>query len=236
MKINLVPKLRLLPILVIVALLSFSVRLGDFYAGLKAINEAQAAQESKPDKDAPQAMEEAGGVIVVGDSEDFEGIEEEPDILSEDNVLTDWVDPVEDQIDFSDVQVGLYKDLSKRRKIIEKREQELLMREALLEAAEREIEQKMRELSAVHDEIKKMMEKQENQDTARMQSLVKIYEGMKAKDAARIFNTLDLDVLVTVLTKMSERKSAPIIAAMSAERARTVTLLLAQQRKMPMMQ
>ena len=56
---------------------------------------------------------------------------------------------------------------------------------------------------------------------------------MKAKDAARIFNTLDVDVLLNVISRMSERKSAPILAEMDADRARTVTILLAQQRQVP---
>ena len=64
---------------------------------------------------------------------------------------------------------------------------------------------------------------------------MKIYEGMKAKDAARIFNTLDIDVLLDVITGMSERKSAPILAEMDAERARTVTILMVQKKQMPEM-
>jgi flagellar motility protein MotE (MotC chaperone) len=56
---------------------------------------------------------------------------------------------------------------------------------------------------------------------------------MNPKDAAKIFNSLDMDVLLQVITKMSERKSAPIIAAMDEERARDVTILLAEQNKLP---
>ena len=62
---------------------------------------------------------------------------------------------------------------------------------------------------------------------------MKIYEGMKAKDAANIFNTLDIDVLLAVMSRMSERKSAPVLAEMDPERARTVTILLAQQKQIP---
>ena len=56
---------------------------------------------------------------------------------------------------------------------------------------------------------------------------------MKAKDAARIFNTLSIDVLLEVLSGMSERKTAPILASMETERARQVTILLSEQKKLP---
>ena len=56
---------------------------------------------------------------------------------------------------------------------------------------------------------------------------------MKPKDAARIFNTLDLDVLLNVVSRMSERKSAPVIASMDPERARTLTIMLMEQKALP---
>ena len=56
---------------------------------------------------------------------------------------------------------------------------------------------------------------------------------MKAKDAARIFDTLDLDVLVSVVSQMSERRLSPILAGMNPERARTVTIVLAEQKQLP---
>jgi flagellar motility protein MotE (MotC chaperone) len=115
----------------------------------------------------------------------------------------------------------------------DKREKALATRQALLEAAERELDQKVRELTVLRTEIEGLMVKQTEEEKARTQSLVRIYEGMKAKDAARIFNTLDTDVLLQVMTQMSERKSSPILAEMDPERARTVTILMAQQQQLP---
>ena len=40
-------------------------------------------------------------------------------------------------------------------------------------------------------------------------------------------------MLLQVLTQMSERKSAPIIAAMSPDRARSVTIMMAEQKALP---
>jgi flagellar motility protein MotE (MotC chaperone) len=135
--------------------------------------------------------------------------------------------------EYSDVKMELFEDLSKRRKDIEAQEKQLVVREALLKTASAELEQKYKELETLKTDIEALLVKQTEQEDARITSLVKIYEGMKAKDAARIFDSLDMDVLLQVVTKMSERKSAPIIAAMDPERARNVTIMLAEQNKLP---
>lgn len=152
-----------------------------------------------------------------------------PATSSQDN----WkgADDLDDE--YSGVQMELFSDLAKRRKDIEAKERELSMREALLKAGQAEIEQKYQELTTIKTDIEALLKKQTEEEDKRIASLVKIYEGMKAKDAARIFDTLDMDVLLQVITKMSERKSAPILAAMNAEKARNVTIMLAEQNKLP---
>lgn len=137
--------------------------------------------------------------------------------------------------EYSDVKMELFTDLSKRRKDVEAKEKELVMREALLKAAQAELEQKTNELNTIKADIESLLKKQTEQEDQRIASLVKIYEGMKAKDAARIFDSLEMDVLLQVITKMSERKTAPILAAMDAEKARNLTILLAEQNKLPEM-
>ena len=60
-------------------------------------------------------------------------------------------------------------------------------------------------------------------EDASWRGLVKLYETMKPRDAATIFNDLDLPVLLPVLDRMKEAKAAPVLAAMQPERARLVT-------------
>lgn len=145
----------------------------------------------------------------------------------------EWKDATDADMEYSAVQMTLFEDLSKRRKELEQKEKILVTREALLQAAEKNLEQKYKELSDLRGEVEELLKKQSEEESARVVSLVKIYEGMKAKDAARIFDTLDMDVLLQVLGRMSERKSAPIIAAMNPERARSVTIMLAEQKALP---
>ncbi len=223
-------RLRLLPLLVLVALFSFVIRVGEFVSVLRYSGVAYAQHEVEAEPpvlpDAEVAAEDhdgEGNTIVLDESDSVEGAEE----------VIKWTDPVDTDFAYSGIQQELYKDLTRRREGLEKREGMLEKREALLTAAERELDQKLRELEILRTEIKALLKQQSDEEEAQLISLVKIYEGMKAKDAARIFNTLDTDVLLSVLSRMSERKSAPVLAAMNAERARSVTILLAQQKKLP---
>ena len=66
-----------------------------------------------------------------------------------------------------------------------------------------------------------------------MRRLVKIYESMKPKDAARIFAELELSILLDVISRMREQKSASILAAMDPIQAKTVTSELALRNQLP---
>ncbi|MBZ0218410.1 MAG: hypothetical protein K8F25_17770, partial [Fimbriimonadaceae bacterium] len=56
-----------------------------------------------------------------------------------------------------------------------------------------------------------------------------MYEMMKPKDAARIFNRLDLPILIDVVSQMKARKMAAILAAMESEAAERLTIEIATQ-------
>ena len=49
---------------------------------------------------------------------------------------------------------------------------------------------------------------------------------MKPKDAARIFNTFDLDILVAILKEMKPSSSSAILSQMDAIKAKEVTTAL----------
>lgn len=134
---------------------------------------------------------------------------------------------------FSAPEIEVLQSLAKRRDDLDKREQKIGAREALLTAAEEEVDRKVGELNKLKAEIEKLLGQQQEQEQARINSLVKIYESMKPKDAANIFNTLDMDVLLAVIGRMKEAKSSPVLAAMDPNKARIVTIKLAEQRQLP---
>ncbi|MDH5189301.1 MAG: hypothetical protein OEW37_10145, partial [Rhodospirillaceae bacterium] len=73
----------------------------------------------------------------------------------------------------------------------------------------------------------------DGQQDAQLASLVKIYENMKPKDAARIFEEMEMDTLLMVTERMKERSLAPIMAKMDPIKAKEMTVELAKMRKLP---
>lgn len=128
---------------------------------------------------------------------------------------------------------GVLQQLSERRKQLDDREKRLDQREALLKAAQAEIATKFKELDALRNDIKTLLGQQSEAEEAKLQSLVKVYEGMKPVEAANILNTLEASVLMQVMDRMSVRKMSPILAQMDPEVARAVTIRLARQRQLP---
>lgn len=220
-------RIRVLPLLILVAALSFSLRLGDFMMGVNEYSIALAKEEMSED-DHSGEMDYADDSDLTTGTNDGDGTS-----VEEIENFESWEEAEEADMIYSETNVELYQDLAERRRDLEKREKELAVKEALLNAAEKELNQKVRELSAIRDEMKILMERQSKEADERIGTLVRVYEAMKAKDAARIFNTLDIDVLVQVMSRMSERKLSPILAEMEPERARTITMMLAQNSHMP---
>lgn len=239
---------KILPLLIFVAMLAFSVRMADVLTGVSELGGAALAEDQKAEE-APVAAE--GAAPLAGTDEKAavteETVESEAAPVKEEShetaekteadkkevVPVEWRDPNDEDPGYMAVRQEIFDDLSKRREDLDKRDRELVTREALLQAAEQELDRKFQELTALKKEMEQLLIRQSEEEKAQVQSLVKIYEGMKPKDAARIFDTLDLDILVSVVGAMSERKLSPVIAQMNPERARTLTIMLAEQKKLP---
>ena len=130
-------------------------------------------------------------------------------------------------------EIDLLQRLSDRRELLETQEKEMEMRDGLLQAAEERIDKKIAELKNFQSTIEKLIKTYDDQQVAKIQSLVKIYENMKPKDAARIFEELDMDTLLLVSERMKERKLAPIMAKMNPARATEITVELSRLRNLP---
>src|SRR5882724_920944 len=141
--------------------------------------------------------------------------------------------PGRDPMSFSPQEVEILQSLAQRRDDLDKRAAEIDRHEALLQATEQRIDEKIARLQQMEGKINDAFKKEDKKDEGKIKSLVKIYETMKPKEAARIFEQLDLPVLLDVLEQMKELKTAPILASMDPGKAKTVTLALAARRPAP---
>lgn len=133
---------------------------------------------------------------------------------------------------FTQVEVDLLQSLSKRREEIENWSKQVDMKENLLSATEQRINDKIGQLKKLQKDLEVVLAQYNQQEDAKIRSLVKIYENMKPADAARIFDEMELPILLEVVDKMSERKAAPILANMTPLKAKELTVELAEQRKL----
>lgn len=119
--------------------------------------------------------------------------------------------------------------LAARRTELETYEQELALRASLIDAAEKRANERTSTLEALEAQIATLVEERKRLEEEQFTSIVSMYQTMKPKDAATIFNQLELDILVRVAKMMSPRKMAPILAAMDTVRAQELTVRLASE-------
>lgn len=128
----------------------------------------------------------------------------------------------------SPAEKALYERLGERREQLDGRAQELDAREKLLEGAEKRLENRIGDLKATEEKMAVAVQKSDPANAA-LKNLVVMYEAMKPKDAARVFDRLTHEVLVPVVTQMNPRKMSEVLAAMSPEAAERLTVALAQR-------
>jgi flagellar motility protein MotE (MotC chaperone) len=121
-------------------------------------------------------------------------------------------------------------ELRRRRDELDARETMVNAREATLAAAELRLGARVGELQTLQKKLEDLEQAREQRDDASWQGLVKLYETMKPRDAAAIFNDLDMPVLLSVVDRMKDAKAATVLAAMQPDKAREVTTKLATLR------
>jgi flagellar motility protein MotE (MotC chaperone) len=119
--------------------------------------------------------------------------------------------------------------LQSRRQELEARAREIDIRESLLKAAEKRVESKVEELKAVESRISMATQQKSEADAARFKGIVTMYEAMKPKDAAKVFDRLEMPVLIEIATQIAPRKMSDILGLMATEAAERLTVEMARR-------
>ncbi|MDB5615828.1 flagellar protein FlbB [Tardiphaga sp.] len=139
------------------------------------------------------------------------------------------VAPVEPSPMVSPSERAILERLQARRQELETRAREIDIRESLLKAAEKRIESRVDELKGVEAGIKTATVQKGEVDSARFKGIITMYEGMKPKDAAKIFDRLEMPVLFEIASQIAPRKMADILGLMQPESAERLTVELARR-------
>lgn len=241
------PLFRLIPVTMCLAGGLLCLKTIEIYQGGKKLSEelfvssVQAApeedasakeEETKKEPSTEEATEEGAKNEATTETASEEGhtaSKSEKPAAEEPAAPKDWVEERMD--DMNPRERDVLESLSERRKKLDQLEKDISLREKVLQATEQRIDQKLAELNNMSKELKELLVTYDKEEDAKISSLVKVYEAMKPKDAARIFDEMDMDILLMVVDRMSERRVAPILAAMSPQKAKDLTQQLADEKR-----
>jgi flagellar motility protein MotE (MotC chaperone) len=227
--------IRVLPVTIFVAALMLTVRVSGISDSLTGntpglqvapVQAQQPPEAPPPEKDPPNSgsAEPEIGKKAEGEDADAAGLPDRNDPSAPEN----------DPTLLTQNEIELLQQLAERREELEKSIQEMSVREGILNAAEQRIDRKIQELRGLQTTIDNLIKKHDDQEEVKVRSLVKIYENMKPKDAARIFEELDMVTLLLVAERMKERKLAPVMAQMNSIKAKDMTVKLSTLRSLPL--
>jgi flagellar motility protein MotE (MotC chaperone) len=135
----------------------------------------------------------------------------------------------------SAAEVDVLTSLSKRRAILDTREAEVRNQSNVLAATEARVDSKIAQLKTLQSQIAALLAQRDAEQQKQVAVLVKTYgpDGMKAANAALIFNTLPDDVLIPVAQGMKPADLGAILSKMSPDAAQKLTLKLASRLALP---
>ncbi len=220
-------RLRILPLMIVLAGLMFSIKLGGLWQDAEGLTagvppaQAQDKDEDEEKSDAADDENEDGD-----NSADSDGEESDSD-------SADGDDDEEETQRFSKAEIDMLQSLVVRREALNKRERELDLRQNLLTVTERRVEDKIGQLKNIEAKIQSLLKEYDERKEAKIKRLVKMYETMKPKKAAAIFENLEMEILLDVAERMREVKMALVLAAMKPATARALTKELANRRSLP---
>lgn len=127
----------------------------------------------------------------------------------------------------SKAEADLVKDILARQSSIEGEQQQLDQQKHVLNAARAVLDQKMNTLDASMATLEQKQAAHREVMDAETDRLVRIYEDMPPKEAAAVFNIMDIHVLIAVASKMNTRKVSAIMGNMSPERVNLISQFMA---------
>ena len=129
----------------------------------------------------------------------------------------------------SESERAILERLQSRRQELDARAREIDIRENLLKAAETRIADRVKELKETEARIVTKTHEKNEAESARFKGLVTTYEAMKPKDAAKVFDRLEMSVLYEIASQIAPRKMSGILGQMTPEAAERLTVELARR-------
>ena len=138
-----------------------------------------------------------------------------------------------EEMGLSSQEILVLRSLQKRREELDGRETGIETREQAAAAAESRLQEQIAELKKVETEIQTLLTSMDAKRDERMIALVKTYEAMKPKDAAKIFDGMEDPLLLDIAKTMKPATLAAVMSTMQPKRAEALTKMIANLAKPP---
>ena len=196
-------------------------------------SKAEEGVSEKAKDQAPDQKAEEGDKADAGKQGDEEDKQQEESKEGKGSNKEEDIEDEEDYLDgFSEIEIEMLQQLAKRRADLDRREYEIVTQKNILNATVNKIDTKIAEMKSLKTELSELLEQYKDKQDMNIASLVKIYSSMKSKEAAKIFEELDMPVLIQVIDQMKESKVALILAQMDPIKAKVLTVKLANTKKL----
>jgi flagellar motility protein MotE (MotC chaperone) len=126
-------------------------------------------------------------------------------------------------------EAKILKSLDARRVELEERNARLEKREDEFVAKERELAVRLTELKELSEKLKGEREKGDKQRHTQLDQLANVYGSMNPPEAAHLLEQLDVQVALSLIERMPEKRMAQILSLMNAQRALELTNLLSNR-------
>lgn len=182
--------------------------LSGLLTGARAFAEEAAKITDKP---AGKADPKAGETAATGEAKDAAAGLPAPSIAPK-AVCAPTAAELAKQAGLSPAELQVLQSLGQRRGALDARENDLNTQLALMAAAEAKLDAKIKALNGLKAEVNGLLNQSTTKEQAEIDRLVKVFEGMKAKDAAPRLAALDDKVRIQIASKMKERALSAVMA------------------------
>ncbi|MBM9615154.1 hypothetical protein JWJ90_12780 [Desulfobulbus rhabdoformis] len=106
---------------------------------------------------------------------------------------------------------------------LESEQEELERRKKELKRLESEVDKKIVQLNELRIKLEKLLKQKEAAEQKRIIELAKMYEKMPAEKGAVVIGNLQVDLAISILSKMKTKSAAKVLASMDRQKAAKLT-------------
>lgn len=132
---------------------------------------------------------------------------------------------------WTEEEIKAFAKLEDRKRELDEREAEMARLEEELQQQKVMLEDKIKQLEKIRQNIGSVLKEKTVSDSEKVDRLVEFYSNMKPQNAAKVFEELNENLAVEVLTRIKKKNAADIMNLIKADKAQRLSEKFAGYRK-----